>query len=93
MDALLQELEQEKKHVDRSNLPRPGNQHRHFEPIKKGSFVEPGEEYITTNIFVGNLAPTLTEEEVTDLFRQFGRQTHALEKSSSQNGPACLVYS
>ena len=43
-----------------------------FEPEKKGSFVEPGEEHLTTNIFVGNLAPSITEEELTDLFRQFG---------------------
>lgn len=41
-------------------------------PDKKGSFVEPGEELETTNIFVGNLAPSITEEEMTDLFRQFG---------------------
>lgn len=68
MDALLQELEQEKKHIDHvTTRERP--------PIKKGSFVDPGEEHITTNIFVGNLAPTLTEEEVTNLFRQFGRKS------------------
>ena len=67
MDALLQELEQEKKHIDPNHIVRDRP------PVKKGSFVEPGEEHITTNIFVGNLAPTLTEEEVTNLFRQFGR--------------------
>ena len=62
MDALLQELEQ----VDAKPPPTRV-------PHKKGSFVEPGQEHTTTNLFVGNLAPTLTEEEVTDLFRQFGR--------------------
>ena len=66
MDALLQELEQEKKNVDTGR-------DRAFVPVKKGSYVDPGDEHITTNIFVGNLAPTLTEEEVTALFRQFGR--------------------
>ena len=44
----------------------------HFTPQKKGSFVEPGMEHLTTNIFVGNLDPTTTEEELTDAFRRFG---------------------
>lgn len=68
MDALLQELEQDKKHIDHTTVSRER------QPMKKGSFVDPGDEHITTNIFVGNLAPTLTEEEVTNLFRQFGRK-------------------
>ncbi|ACI64891.1 predicted protein, partial [Thalassiosira pseudonana CCMP1335] len=37
-----------------------------------GSYVEPGQEHLTTNIFVGNLDPMSTEEELTDVFRQFG---------------------
>jgi hypothetical protein len=37
-----------------------------------GSYVDPGDEEITTNIFVGNLAPSITEEQMTELFRQFG---------------------
>mmetsp|Transcript_7164 Transcript_7164/g.10270 ORF Transcript_7164/g.10270 Transcript_7164/m.10270 type:complete len:223 (+) Transcript_7164:45-713(+) len=41
-------------------------------PEKMGSYVMPGEELLTTNIFVGNLAPITTEEELTDVFRQFG---------------------
>jgi len=41
-------------------------------PDKMGSFVMPGEEQFTTNIFVGNLAPITTEEELTEVFRQFG---------------------
>jgi hypothetical protein len=52
MDALLQELEAEKR------IPR---EPRKFVPEKKGSFVEPEEEHLTTNIFVGNLAPSVTE--------------------------------
>lgn len=39
-----------------------------------GSFVDPGDELITTNIFVGNLAPNITEEQMTELFRQFGEK-------------------
>jgi U2-associated protein SR140 len=39
-----------------------------------GSFVDPGDELITTNIFVGNLAPNVTEEQMTELFRQFGEK-------------------
>jgi hypothetical protein len=41
-------------------------------PQKLGSYVEPGQEHLTTNIFVGNLHPMTTEEELTDAFRQFG---------------------
>lgn len=37
-----------------------------------GSYVEPGQEHLTTNIFVGNLDPCTTEEELTDVFREFG---------------------
>jgi hypothetical protein len=43
-----------------------------YAPQKKGSYVEPGMEHLTTNIFVGNLDPNTTEEELTDAFRQFG---------------------
>ena len=53
MDALLQELEAEKQKV--STEPS------RFIPEKKGSFVDPSEEHLTTNIFVGNLAPSITE--------------------------------
>ena len=53
MDALLKELEAEKNKL-------PKDQHR-FVPDKKGSFVDPSEEHLTTNIFVGNLAPSVTE--------------------------------
>lgn len=68
MDALLQELEQDKK------LPAAKDRSQQlYVPHKKGSFVEPGQEHFTTNIFVGNLARHLTEEEVTNVFRQFGR--------------------
>lgn len=41
-------------------------------PNKLGSYVEPGKEHLTTNIFVGNLDPCTTEEELTDVFREFG---------------------
>jgi RNA recognition motif-containing protein len=70
MDALLSELEYEKNNI--SIKP-----HR-FVPEKKGSFVEPGEELLTTNIFVGNLSPTLTEEQVAEVFRHFGEPGFAL---------------
>ena len=53
MDALLEELEAEKDKVSKGP-------HR-FVPEKKGSFVDPSEEHLTTNIFVGNLAPSITE--------------------------------
>jgi hypothetical protein len=41
----------------------------------RGSFVQPGEEHVTTNVFVGNLPPSITEEEVGQLFSQFGTTT------------------
>mmetsp|Transcript_5763 Transcript_5763/g.10201 ORF Transcript_5763/g.10201 Transcript_5763/m.10201 type:complete len:201 (+) Transcript_5763:70-672(+) len=78
LDALLQEL-QETKHQEPSSYYGPGgsgnnsNSNSHSRPLEKmGSYVEPGEEHLTTNVFVGNLHPSNTEEELTDLFRQFG---------------------
>lgn len=65
MDALLQELNDEKKTII-AKQKRPSHQR------VSGSFVQPGEEDITTNLFVGNLAPCLTEEQVYDVFGQFG---------------------
>ena len=85
MDALLQELEQEKKKI------KPGRD-RAFVPVKKGSYVDPGDEHITTNIFVGNLAPTLTEEEVTALFRQFGRDLLVWDKCIDSKHGMIDVY-
>ena len=64
MDALLMELEETKQKARRTPYPRSRE--------VKGSFVESGEEHVTTNIFVGNLPSTMTEERLTDLFQQFG---------------------
>ena len=66
MEALLQELKSEK------SLTAPSSSH--YVPEKKGSFVPPGEEHLTTNVFVGNLAPSVTEEQLTEAFRQFGEK-------------------
>lgn len=86
MDALLTELEIEKKNIGGT---RPG-----FVPVKKGSFVDPDEAHLTTNLFVGNLAPTITEEEVTELFRQFGRDydddRNTREFSAAFSSKLCL---
>mmetsp|Transcript_40257 Transcript_40257/g.85733 ORF Transcript_40257/g.85733 Transcript_40257/m.85733 type:complete len:193 (-) Transcript_40257:2047-2625(-) len=85
MDALLQEL-QTTKPTDPSTAPRGEVDYGSiqdgdnfygrggdFAPHKKGSYVEPGMEHLTTNLFVGNLDPMTTEEELTDAFRQFGK--------------------
>ena len=64
MDSLIQELEIEKTAV----LGEP----RGFVPKKRGSYVDPEEEHLTTNLFVGNLAPSLTEDVITDVFAKFG---------------------
>jgi hypothetical protein len=50
----------------------PYNTSYGYKPQKLGSYVEPGQEHLTTNIFVGNLDPCTTEEELTDVFREFG---------------------
>jgi hypothetical protein len=83
MDALLTELETEKKNIG-STRPE-----KRFVPVKKGSFVDPDEEHVTTNLFVGNLAPTITEEEVTDLFRQFGRERRSKHRLLHNFGKLC----
>lgn len=40
-----------------------------------GSYVEPGQEHVTTNIFVSNLATNLTEEALHKVFGSFGTST------------------
>lgn len=77
MDALILELEAEKNKT--SSEPRL--QGRGPERVR-GSFVDPGDEFLTTNIFVGNLAPSITEEQMTDLFRQFGEHLFKSEMIS-----------
>jgi hypothetical protein len=57
MDALLEELAAEQK--DRP--PERSSRHGRFVPGKKGSYVDPAEEHLTSNMFVGNLAPAVTE--------------------------------
>lgn len=81
MDALLQELQTTKpsdpstaRGEDYGSI-QDGDYYGRgdFAPHKKGSYVEPGMEHLTTNLFVGNLDPMTTEEELTDAFRQFGK--------------------
>lgn len=87
MDALLQEL-QSTKPTDPATSSQAedygsiyaheasyyGDGYDRPPPQKMGSFVEPGQEHLTSNIFVGNLHPSTTEEELTDAFRQFGEE-------------------
>jgi U2-associated protein SR140 len=64
MDAVLQEL---------IETPIPESSERKGSiPDKMGSYCLPGEEESTTNIFVGNVSPLTTEEQLSDIFRQFG---------------------
>jgi hypothetical protein len=83
LDAILLELEADTSKVASATPAhvhhrRGGNTHqRNIADSEQyhrtgGSFVDPGDELITTNIFVGNLAPSITEEQMTELFRQFG---------------------
>lgn len=82
MDALLQELEAERMRAESSEMSSTNKNKnpRHGPERTRGSFVDPGDEYLTTNIFVGNLAPSITEEQMTDLFRQFGEHSYILNK-------------
>ena len=92
LDAILLELEADTSKISSDTAPHKrhrrnnnniSNHHRnvidseHHSRIG-GSFVDPGDELITTNIFVGNLAPSITEEQMTELFRQFGENCFAL---------------
>jgi len=75
LDALLQELQADATHIQKTPArpSSPEDFYDGFVPNKKGSFVTGSEEAsTTTNIFVGNLDPSVTEEMLTDLFRQFG---------------------
>ena len=86
LDAILLELEADTSkvasatpaHVHNHRGNSGGNNHQRSTTDAEqfhrtvGSFVDPGDELITTNIFVGNLAPSITEEQMTELFRQFG---------------------
>lgn len=70
MDALLVELAEESK--PKAKQQQQHHSQRQQQQQVRGSFVQPGEEHITTNLFVGNLAPSITEEQLSELFSQFG---------------------
>lgn len=72
MDAILLELEAETTSTLASTNGKPYRRTQSQSSRTGGSFVDPGDEHCTTNIFVGNLAPNITEEQMTELFRQFG---------------------
>ena len=92
LDAILSELEADTSKISSDTAPHNRNRrnnsscnshHRNINDSDQsnrvgGSFVDPGDELITTNIFVGNLAPNITEEQMTELFRQFGENYFAL---------------
>jgi RNA recognition motif-containing protein len=69
MDSLLQELEREKSFALNNTDTRSTTV---FVPNKRGSYVEPSEEHLTTNLFVGNVAPTISEEAIAAVFSKFG---------------------
>jgi len=89
MEALLQELKEAEQELQKSGRSGdavaghygPGSGDR--PPLKRGSYCERGEEMLTTNIFVGNLHPATTEEELTEIFRQFGETILGLWQGAS----------
>ena len=83
MDALIQELEAEKDQVPKKS--------KRFVTEKKGSFVSPGEEHLTTNVFVGNLAPSIAEEDLSNLFSQFGEKYIACLGDDDDDGVQYLL--
>lgn len=62
MEALLQELQ----HTSSTAPTKVTGTHL------KGSYVQPGEEHVTTNLFVGNLATNISEQDLGNIFGQFG---------------------
>ena len=64
MDAILQDLELETDHAVQKKPMTLS--------VPKGSFVQPGEEHMTTNIFVANLCPSISENQMMETFSQFG---------------------
>ena len=63
MDALLQDIQNNAKED-------PGNANGFF---SGGSFcANVEEEQLTTNVYVGNVPPSVTEEELSELFAPFG---------------------
>ena len=70
LDAILQDIqtakEQEDFNVDDYHVGG-------FVNNNHGSHcIDEEEEQLTTNVFVGNLDPSITEEQLTDLFRKYG---------------------
>lgn len=99
MDALLEELQSTKPTDPSTSTPSEdvgsiyahetsyyGDGYDRPPPQKMGSYVEPGQEHLTTNIFVGNLDACTTEEELTDAFRQFGEDRFCVADS----WPGCI---
>jgi hypothetical protein len=80
MDAMLKELQEAEQSSKGYYGPSGGGGSDGGDhggrppPDKKGSYCELGMEHLTTNIFVGNLDPNTTEEELTECFRQFGKR-------------------
>ena len=64
LDALVEELS--------SQVPLVAAKRLNTRTEPRGSFIQPGEEHLTTNVFVGNIPPSVTEEEVGQMFEQFG---------------------
>jgi hypothetical protein len=82
LDALVEELLETSQ-----SIPLDATAKGERRAAVRGSFVLPGEEHLTTNVFVGNLPPSITEEEVGQLFSQFGTIPVVIHASIAALGP------
>lgn len=76
MDAVLEELKMAKIPSTNNSTARPST---HSNRTSTGSFVDPEHEHTTTNVFVGNLPPTVNESVVAEFFSAFGEKKVALQ--------------
>jgi U2-associated protein SR140 len=73
MEAMIHQLEMDSQDVQRGNISSSHRRDNVSKSLSQGSYcINAYEEQITTNIFVGNLSPLITEEDLHQIFSQYG---------------------
>lgn len=73
MEAMIHQLEMDSQDVQRGNMSSSHHRDTVSKSSSQGSYcINVYEEQITTNIFVGNLSPLITEEDLHQIFSQYG---------------------